>query len=69
MLLTNHNYSKNSGNNKNKSSHLKSRSIEIERSHRGLSEEPDNNRNTHINAINQNNNIELQSNLLKRPTL
>ena len=58
----NNDYRKNSGNNKNRSSQLKSKSIEVDSRDEELSEEPDNNSNININAINQNNDIELPVN-------
>ena len=50
---------KNSSNNESISNQLISRSIEIYSSDEELSEEPDNNSNMNINAINQNNDNEL----------
>ena len=58
----NNDYRKNSGNNENRSSQLESKSIEVESRDEELSEEPDNNSNKNINAVNQNNDIELPAN-------
>ena len=56
----NHNHRKRSGNNVSKSRQLKSRAIEINSSVEEVSEEPVNNNNININAINQNNDIGYQ---------
>ena len=49
----NRDYRKNQGNNESRSSQLNSRSIKIDSSDGELSDEPDNNSNININAINQ----------------
>ena len=56
---TSQDYRENSSNNESRSNQLISRSIEIYSSDEELSEEPDNNSNMNINAINQNNDNEL----------